>query len=316
MWQISYGNFFCYTPAPFVEKSYLNKLNRDIKHSSGIYKITNNVTGDCYIGKSKDMFVRMGQHKSLLKSNKHKYSNGELSLLQKAWNKYGEESFSFEILDFCPVEELNEKEVYWIDFYQCNHTRTRQGYNTTDGGEGAYGNSNVRGRIQINNGKIQKMIYPEEFEYYQSIGFSIGRLPSTIEKINKNKVILYGEGHWAYGKHLSDEHKRKISEANKGKNAGKNNYMYGKHMSEETKMKLREKSLGRKKSNEERKKISDGRKKPVIRFTKDGKYIDEFISALDAEVDAGISRSHISQCCKGERKSAGGYVWRFKNNNV
>lgn len=316
MLQISYGNFFHNTSALFVSKPCLNKCNRNIKHSSGVYKITNNMTGDCYIGKSKDIFVRIGQHKSLLKSNKHKYRNGDFSLLQKAWNKYGEKAFSFDILELCTIDELDEREIYWIDFYQCNHAKTRHGYNTTDGGEGAYGNSNVKGRIQINNGEIQKMVYPEEFEYYQSIGFKRGVLPSVIDKINKNRTILCGEDHWNYGKHLNEETKKKMSDAHKGKHSGENGYWYGKHLSEEHKRKIGRKSLGRKHSDEEKKKISEGRKKPIVQLTKDGEYITEFPSGLDAEIETGINRGHISDCCKGKRKTTGGYMWRFKSDYV
>lgn len=38
--------------------------------------------------------------------------------MQNAWNKYGKEQFEFKILEYCFIEELNEKEKYWIDYYQ------------------------------------------------------------------------------------------------------------------------------------------------------------------------------------------------------
>lgn len=271
------------------------------------------------------MAVRMGQHKSLLRSNKHKYRNEDLSLLQKAWNKYGEDAFKFEIIDFCTVDELNDREMYWIDYYQCNCSKTRHGYNTTDGGDGACGNSNVKGKIRVHNGEIQKVINPDDFEYYQSIGFERGILPSTIEKIKQNRFDnsgvnsyfygkhLRGADSPNYGKHLSEERKRKISESNKGKHSGEKNYFYGKHLSEEHRMKISESGKGRKRAEGTGKKISDGRKKPIVQLTKDGDFVNEFNSGLDAEIETGISRSHISQCCRDLRKTAGGFIWRFKN---
>lgn len=297
MFQISYANFFCDTPKFFVSKQLSTQIDREIKHSSGIYKISNIITGDCYIGKSKDMAVRMGQHKSLLRSNKHKYRNEDLSLLQKAWNKYGEDAFKFEIIDFCTVDELNDREMYWIDYYQCNCSKTRHGYNTTDGGDGACGNSNVKGKIRVHNGEIQKVINPDDFEYYQSIGFERGILPSTIEKIKQNRFDNSGVNSYFYGKHLR----------------GADSPNYGKHLSEEHRMKISESGKGRKRAEGTGKKISDGRKKPIVQLTKDGDFVNEFNSGLDAEIETGISRSHISQCCRDLRKTAGGFIWRFKN---
>lgn len=316
MFQISYANFFCDTPKNFTSKQTSNQIDRTIKHYSGIYKISNIITGDCYIGKSKDVAVRIGQHKCLLKYNKHKYRTGELSLLQKAWNKYGQNAFVFEIIDFCSIDELDEREIYWIDYYQCNCAKTRHGYNTTDGGEGAYGNNNVKGRIQVHNGEIQKMIYPDELEYYQSIGFKKGILPSTIEKTKQNRPDNSGKNNPMYGKHLSKEHKRKISESNKGKTAGEKHAFYGKHLSEDHRRKIGESNKGRTNSEETRQRISEGRKKAVVQFTKDNEFISEFSSGLDAELKTGINRSRISNCCKGKRKTAGGFIWRFKSDCV
>ena len=63
-----------------------------MKNISGIYKITNNVNGKFYIGSSQNISRRWYDHKRELRIQKHhnKY-------LQRAWNKYGEENFSFEI---------------------------------------------------------------------------------------------------------------------------------------------------------------------------------------------------------------------------
>lgn len=313
MTQISYANFFRETPASFVNKKILKQVDLGLKHSSGIYKISNIITGDCYIGKAKDVFIRMGQHKSLLRSNNHRYRNGDLSILQKAWNKYGEDSFKFETIERCPVDELNEREQYWIAYYQCNCSKTRRGYNATDGGEGAYGNSNVKGRIQVNNGKIQKMIAPEDLEYYISIGFKRGILSSTIEKMNKNKPDMSGENHWNYGLNTPEEVKEKMRKSQKARYENEKGYWYGKSFSDEHKEKIRKAGLGRINSDETRKKISDGRKKPIVQLTKNYEYVGEFDSGTDAELATGVNRSHISQCCKKQRKTAGGFIWRFKN---
>ena len=63
----------------------------------GIYKITNTLDGTCYIGSSfKDTTNRCKQHKNHLKANRHPNVH-----LQRAWNKYGEEVFTFtHLLDY------------------------------------------------------------------------------------------------------------------------------------------------------------------------------------------------------------------------
>lgn len=78
---------------------------------SGIYKIANLVTNDIYIGSSKDMNRRFIRHKSDLKNNRHgnRY-------LQRAYNKYGNKNFVFEVLEIVQNSNfLMNKEQYYID---------------------------------------------------------------------------------------------------------------------------------------------------------------------------------------------------------
>ena len=49
---------------------------------------------------------------------------------------------------------------------------------------------------------------------------------------------------------------------------------------------------------------------PILQFSKDGTFIKEWQSARDAERQLGIT--HICHCLKGKRKSAGGYIWKYK----
>jgi hypothetical protein len=54
--------------------------------------------------------------------------------------------------------------------------------------------------------------------------------------------------------------------------------------------------------------------KVVIQLDKDHNTITEFPTASQAHRKTGISRSHIAECCNLVRKSAGGYIWKFKEN--
>ena len=79
----------------------------------GIYKIINKNNGNFYIGSAAGklgIHQRFQDHKKTLRSNKH--SN---SYLQNSWNKHNEESFSFEIIEFCNKENCIEREQYYID---------------------------------------------------------------------------------------------------------------------------------------------------------------------------------------------------------
>lgn len=66
---------------------------------SGIYGIYNKAKGIWYIGQSSDVLRRFGNHKSNLRHNNHENKH-----LQRAFNKYGEDAFVFQILEICPVE--------------------------------------------------------------------------------------------------------------------------------------------------------------------------------------------------------------------
>lgn len=53
--------------------------------------------------------------------------------------------------------------------------------------------------------------------------------------------------------------------------------------------------------------------KPVEQYTKDGQFVKEYPSAIEAERQTGISSANICTCCKGRLKTAGGYIWKYKN---
>jgi group I intron endonuclease len=70
----------------------------------GVYVIRNIVTNKIYVGSTGKLSERWNQHKYSLKRGKH--SNPHL---QSAWNKYGEKSFTYEIIEICSVGESFKK---------------------------------------------------------------------------------------------------------------------------------------------------------------------------------------------------------------
>jgi len=77
---------------------------------SGIYTITNTSNGHRYVGSAVDIRQRWFQHKSLLLGERHDNIH-----LQRAWNKYGEAAFKFEVLERWEPEFLISMEQWWMN---------------------------------------------------------------------------------------------------------------------------------------------------------------------------------------------------------
>jgi group I intron endonuclease len=90
--------------------------------ASGIYSITNKEDGKRYIGRSVDISRRKRDHLKALREGKNSSRH-----LQLAWNKWGEESFIFEIVEECPPEDIVQREAHWIQTYETTHPD--KGYN-------------------------------------------------------------------------------------------------------------------------------------------------------------------------------------------
>ena len=84
----------------------------------GVYKITNTITNDFYIGSSKNVKCRWANHKCPSKWNEH--PNNPLYLNMK---KYGVDKFVFEILAETEVEQLKEKEQQFIETLKPTYNR-------------------------------------------------------------------------------------------------------------------------------------------------------------------------------------------------
>lgn len=126
----------------------------------GIYKITNKLNNHSYIGLSTKLEERWKYHQNPY--NQKRESN---KTLYKAFAKYGIENFTFEILEECSIQELGEKEKYYIAKYDTYYN----GYNMTSGGEDNVGDAHPRHklsekdvidiRIRYNNLERRKEVY-------------------------------------------------------------------------------------------------------------------------------------------------------------
>lgn len=91
----------------------LKQITRQELLNNGIYKITNISNNKFYIGSCSSktfLYERLIHHREDLINNKHCNN-----YLQRSYNKYGINSFYYEIIEYCLPENCIEKEQYWID---------------------------------------------------------------------------------------------------------------------------------------------------------------------------------------------------------
>jgi hypothetical protein len=82
-------------------------------NGSGIYSITNTITGRVYIGQAVNIAVRWSGHRGALRGGRHSNTG-----LQADWHTHGAAAFSFAVIEQCTRAELTEREYLWIQDYQ------------------------------------------------------------------------------------------------------------------------------------------------------------------------------------------------------
>lgn len=171
-----------------------------MKEYSNIYVFTNKINNKQYVGQSINIKERYKQH---FKDAKH-----DNLYFHNALNKYGEENFNFEVIEEnIPLNYVGEREKYWIAKL---NTKTPNGYNLTDGGEGAFGYKHTEeSKMKMSEIKKGKFTHFQSDETRKKISeANKGRKPSDycIQRIKETKI----------GTHLSKETREKISKATRG----------------------------------------------------------------------------------------------------
>lgn len=142
--------------------------------SCGIYKITNMINQKSYIGQSIDIERRWRSHRNT-------YNWIKNYPLYLAFKKYGLNNFRFEILEECSFNELNNKEKYYISFYNS----WKNGYNQTDGGQGT-SNSMVKLTEEDIDNIYDLLINSDISQVMIAQEFKVGN--DTISEINHGKT--------------------------------------------------------------------------------------------------------------------------------
>lgn len=167
--------------------------------NGGVYKITNIVNNKCYIGSAANIYKRWSWHKRYLTLNNH-----HSILLQRAWNKYGETNFKFEILECGMIDpkDLIKREQYYIDIFKCYEPS--KGYNVykiAGSPKGYKHTAETKLKISIiNKGKSMSAEAKAKMSAYQL---------NRSDEHKKNMSLSLKK------RVFSAEHRKKLSEANR-----------------------------------------------------------------------------------------------------
>lgn len=267
---------------------------------SGIYCITNVLNGKKYVGQAKDINSRWHSHIASLQNGTHYNSH-----FQRAWDKYGEDSFTFSILEICNISDLSNREIHYItllETFKC-------GYNMTMGGEGTRGYRHTD-EYKAHMSEIYKgRNFSPETRLKMSLAKK-GKAPAQTENFISGRKIAVEK---LKGRKFSDEHKKHLSEAKKGCipwNKGKHlsseySPTYGKHLSEETKKKIGDANRGRPASQA----VIDAASKKV-RCVETGRV---YPSITAAAKEYGVTIYALSNVLRGKSKTCRKLHWEYVN---
>lgn len=253
-----------------------------------IYKITNIQNAHSYIGKTNNIIRRWKEHKS---------GRGGTSILGHAICKYGINNFKFEVIREISCYSLYSlnRTLSVLETYYINHYNThKNGYNATIGGEGV---------ISLN-----KAIYKRAAEKRKGIRRSKEAILATATKISKPVLQYSLDGDFI------QEHPRISTIENTNVSQliacckGKLNSAYGYIWRYKTCSEYPHKIKAAENYH-----ISNLK---ILQYSKEGKKIAEYNSITEAARLTNIIRTGIGNCLKGWSKSAGGYLWKYKKDEL
>lgn len=215
-----------------------------ITAQGGIYQIRNNINGKTYIGSAKSFYTRFRKHKNALVKGAH-----HAIKLQRAWNKYGADAFSFDPVIICDPENLLMYEQLVMDYAKAY----RQGYNSTIKANSKLGiKSSAKTKAKIAKAKKGVAL---SVEHRKAIGLGLqGHVKSaeTRAKLSaahtgkpKSQAQIEKMRQANLGKTYSDETKRKVSASLIG-----NSRALGNVLSDETRKLMSEAHKGKKQDPE------------------------------------------------------------------
>lgn len=283
----------------------------------GIYKLENKINHKVYIGQSVDINRRW--------RNESNYQTGEY--LKRAIKKYGWDNFDKSVLEECSIAELNEREQYWINYYQS--FIPEKGYNLTYGGDNAPHCTKLKSLTEVDD--IITLLKTSNLTNIE-IGSKFGVSDQLISDINCGRV--WRKDNITYPIRTNKKNKNKKEKFTIPLETIKNTFIQQKTLEQTaralgTTSKILRRILRDYKitpsaeflkqqwlpKNEEQ---NSYKSKVLIRkvqqFTLQGELLHEYDNAHAAGRALGCEnyRKHILDVCHGKRKTAYGYIWKFK----
>lgn len=235
--------------------------NGNPPRASGIYKITCTANNKIYIGSSVNLQKRKCEHFRELRRRKHRNS-----YLQHAWDKYGEETFVFEVVELVLPMNTTAREQYWLNKLKPFGDK---GFNIArDADASALG----RKRTLEHTEKIRQVHFgakrtSETVEKMRQVHLGKKQSPETIEKIRQARL---GKKHTLEAIEKMRQAKlgnEKIKQAGIGRKYSsetiekmRQSAHNRKPISNETREKMRQRNLGKKISPETREKMRQAQK--------------------------------------------------------
>ena len=273
-----------------------------------IYKLIDPTTNQIrYIGQTDNIKRRYNDHiSSSLNKNSSSYNTHKSSWVRKVVNN---NLFPIiEVVEECnSLEQSNIRERYYIE------KLTNEGYKLTNSYISDVTEFSLNTREKMSNARkgktLEEIVGLEksiELKEYYSERTKLNNPnksndPLVREKISNTLKEYFEdkENHWAYGLKMTDEHNEKLrlAKLNNPKNVGNR-----KPRTEEQKEKLRNSIKGTKIKRSE-----------ILQYDLDMNLVKEWKSLREIErIDTTMSRSQIAKCCKDDKETYAGFIWKYK----
>lgn len=262
-----------------------------------IYKIVNDVNSKIYIGKTtRSLQTRFEEH--------IKNTSNYKSAISAAIQKYGEKHFQIQLIeDNIPDEQLNQKERYWINFYDSY----RKGYNLTPGGDG-------------------KSLSDEEIADIRQLwelGLSCSEISNKLDLPHStvyHRICKYPE--YSVEENRKRAKKDQYKEISQYNEQGKFIQKFYSITAASNQLKISDKQIctGAKKGYKvhgfyfaygDEPLIIKTNKKRVYQYDKQGNLLNIFNGVRQAGRQTGIDYTGILKNCNGKYKTSGGYIWSY-----
>lgn len=260
-----------------------------------------------YVGQTNDPKRRFNDHiSSSINESSDSYETYKARWIRKVISN--NLSPIMNIIDTCnSIEESNRLERDYVDRF------TTEGVKLTNSHVNDVTEFSLQTREKISNAKkgkkLEEIVGLEksiELKAYYSEKTRLNNPnksndPLVREKISNTLKEYFEdkENHWAYGLRMTDEHNEKLrlAKLNNPKNVGNR-----KPRTEEQKEKIRNSIKGKKVNRSQ-----------IIQYDLEMNLIKIWKSLREIErTDSSLSRSQIAKCCKEEKNSYAGFIWKYK----